>query len=144
MPSQNLLSSIAHNIAHHAVSGLSYVHPHLKTTLVEAGLSSISIDLLKPDPTPSQLQPNTPLAQALNGLKSKFVEILHAEGLVLSAIRSAILVFDFPPNYTDNYCSDCHVFLVSTTGKSFNQAVNYLGRSIAPNPSLNSDPIAAR
>jgi hypothetical protein len=134
MPSQKLLSSVAHNIAHHAVSGLSYVHPHLKPALVEAGLSSISIDLLNPDFTPPQLKPNTPLAQALGGLKAKFVEILNAEGLALSDIQSAVLVFDFPSNYTDNYCSDCHVHLISATGKPYSQAVNYLGRSIAPNP----------
>jgi hypothetical protein len=134
MPSQKILSSVAHNIAHHAVSGLSYVHPHLKPALVEIGLNSISIDLLKPSPCPIQLQSNKPLVLALAGLHSKFEEILEAEGLSISSLQSAQLLFDFPSNYSDNYCSDCHASLTAVTGKTYRQSVNYLGQSIAPNP----------
>ncbi|MFZ1612600.1 MAG: hypothetical protein WAT51_00405 [Holophaga sp.] len=143
MSSQKLLSSVAHNIAHHAVSGLSYLHPHLKLTLVKANLTSIAVDLLNPELDQPNLKPSKPLTDAIGALKSKFAEILVAEGLSLADVRSAVLVFDFPAYYTDNFCSDCHAFLVGSSGKHFQQAVDYLGRSIAPNLPLNPDATSA-
>jgi hypothetical protein len=142
--SQKLLNSVAHNIAHHAVSGLSYVHPHLKQAVETQGLDSFSINLLCENPCPPSFRSIESLQLALLALKDKLGQIVSSEGLSVSDLHSADLLFEFPSNYPDDYCSDCHAVLVSVSGKTFRQSVNYLGQSIAPNLSFNPDPTVGR
>jgi hypothetical protein len=54
MTSIKKLSSVCHNIAHHAVSGLSYVHPHLRQACKGIGIDTITIDLLREQPCPDR------------------------------------------------------------------------------------------
>ena len=46
------LTGVAHNIAHHSASGLSYLSPHLALALRSAGLQTTEIELLSTAPYP--------------------------------------------------------------------------------------------
>lgn len=65
MPSQQVLKSVGHNIAHHAQSGLSYVHPYLGQLCREAGVMSIEVELLDALPYPVGFPLMRPLELAL-------------------------------------------------------------------------------
>ncbi|SRR5690554_6282571 len=136
MASSKRLSSVSHSIAHHAVSGLSYVHPHLKQAAKAHAEETVFINLLADEPCPQRFSGIAPLKAALNSLKLRFIEILKSEGFSESELRAAVLMFEFPEKYADDYCSNCHSLLVHTAGKNYAHAVNYMGASISPNNAL--------
>ena len=139
MASEKRLSSVCHSIAHHAVSGLSYVHPHLRQACRMADENSVLIDLCNSNPYPENLRTNQPLEQALLSLQSRFFEILKAEGFTPNDIQAAKLFFEFNPEFPADYCCNCHATLISATGKQFAHAVNYNGASNLLNPSIKRD-----
>jgi hypothetical protein len=47
-------SGVAHDIAHHAGSGLGYLMPHLGQALREASLKTTAVELLDEEPYPSR------------------------------------------------------------------------------------------
>src|SRR5436190_19218063 len=51
MPSQRVLQSVAHNFGDHAVSGLSYLAPHLFRAATSSGQLTTVVDALVPDLT---------------------------------------------------------------------------------------------
>jgi hypothetical protein len=118
MSSFKQLKGVCHNIAHHAVSGLSYVHPHLRRACRNVGLSSIIIDLGQNDPCPEQFKTIEPLRLSLHTLKEKFQEILFAEGFKLDDVKRIVLLFDFTDEFPDDYCSNriCVVPCKSSSG----------------------------
>ena len=139
MSSVKRLSSVCHSIAHHAVSGLSYLHPHMRQACRAIGEDTAQIDLLSSNPCPEKLRSNNPLQTALMSLQERFAQILQSEGFSLQQLQKALLFFEFPAEYKSDYCSNCHAFLQTSSGKEFSHAVNYMGRSIVPNPSINTD-----
>jgi len=137
MSSEKRLSSVCHSMAHHAVSNLSYLHPHLRQACREISLSSINLDLISDEPYPPKLQCSEELKLATNALRRKFEKILKSEGFDLSCINAAQLHFEFTDEFLDDYCSICHAHLVAKSGREFLHAVNYLGSSIVPIPASN-------
>lgn len=133
MPSEKRFSSVCHNIAHHAVSGLSYVHPHLRRACKTAGLESIVIDLGPGNPCPTQFQSIEPLRLSLQSLRNTFIEILNSEGFSVESVAEVKLLFEFTQQFPDDYCSNCHAYIVLQSGKVFRDAVNYMGNRITPN-----------
>jgi len=139
MPSIKRLSSVCHSIAHHAVSSLSYVHPHLRQACKRAGLDSITIDLMREQPCPDQFLSIEPLRLSLKALQEKFKGILKAEGFTINEIEAIELRFEFTEEFPDYYCSNCYARLVSRTGKVYEHAVNYFGETIHPTRALDAD-----
>lgn len=131
MTSEKRLSSVCHSVAHHAVSGLSYLHPHLARACRASGLSEANVDLISGAPLPASLSASEELCLAVTSLRARFAQILESEGFALTDLLIARLLFEFA-NYRDDYCSDCHARLVSQGGREFMSAVNYLGNSIVP------------
>jgi hypothetical protein len=142
MASEKRLSSVCHSIAHHAVSGLSYIHPHLRRACKDAGISSIVIDLKQSDPCPERFREIKPLKLSLAALQKTYERILGAEGFAPSAIDKMTLLFEFTDECRDDYCSNCHAVLVSESGKIIRHSVNYIGQSIAPSNA--SDAVSLR
>jgi hypothetical protein len=136
MASSKRLSSVSHSIAHHAVSGLSYVHPHLRQAAKARAEETVFINLLADEPCPQRFSQIMPLKTALNSLKLRFLEILKSEGFSSMELNAAVLMFEFPENYAADYCSNCHSLLTHKTGKNYLHAVNYMGESISPNNAL--------
>jgi hypothetical protein len=136
MPSIKRLSSVCHSAAHHAVSALSYVHPHLGQACDLAGLESSSIDLLAEDIYPSLLPRLEPLVHALTSLKVRFGEMLASEGFAPNDLHRAVLHFEFAPELPDYFCRRCSALVEAANGKSFIHAVDWLGASVIPSQSL--------
>ncbi len=144
MPRRKRLRSVCQSIAHHAVSGLSYVHPHIVRACSNAGASCMQVDLLAADPCPPQFAEIAPLRASLNCLREKFETILATEEFSLSDLSLATLVFTPEPS-KDDYCTMCHATLQSKNQEPVECIVNYLGQRYPPNPSLQRDaPQAAR
>lgn len=131
MTSEKRLSSVCHSVAHHAVSGLSYLHPHLARACRASGLSEANVDLISDAPLPPGLIASEELCLAVTSLRARFAQMLESEGFALTDLRTARLLFKFV-DYREDYCSDCHARLVSQSGREFISAVNYLGNSIVP------------
>lgn len=139
MPSIKRLSSVCHSIAHHAVSGLSYVHPHLRQACKAVGIDTITIDLTREQPCPAQFLSIDPLRLSLKALQEKFKGILKSEGFTTNEIDVIELRFEFTEEFPDDYCSNCYARLVSSTGKVYEHAVNYFGETIHSTSALDAD-----
>jgi len=130
MTSAKRLRSVCHSIAHHAVSGLSYIHPHLLEAARSAGVAQIEVQLLETDPCPERFRSNEPLRKSLKTLKDKFEAILKSEGFSLSDLAHAKLSFTADPAQNDNHCSICRANLSPLKGESVEYVVNYMGQRV--------------
>lgn len=136
MTSSKRLSSVSHSIAHHAVSGLSYVHPHLRQAARQISETTVFVDLLADEPCPERFLNIGPIRLSLNAMKSRFNEILVSEGFEDSELGFAGVLFEFTPEFPDDYCSNCHALLISRKDREYRYSVNYMGESILPNKAL--------
>lgn len=133
MQRRKRLRSVCHSIAHHAVSGLSYVHPHVVCACRHAGASCMQVNLLAADPCPPQFAEIAPLRSSLKGLREKFETILAIEEFSLSDLSLATLCF-IPEPGKDDYCTICHATLQSKNQEPVECIVNYLGQTLSAPP----------
>ncbi len=94
MASLKKLQAVAHDIAHHAQSSLSWIHPHLGEACAEAGVLDTSVELLMSS-CPRGLAARKPLELALSSLREKFFEMLSTYGLSREDVRAVRLEFRF-------------------------------------------------
>ncbi len=139
MPSNKRLNSVCHSIAHHAVSALSYIHPHLRQACNSSRMSCALIDLNTNEPCPDVFKHIEPLQLSLSALRKKFITILTAEGFNLSDIKSIYLMFYFTDEFPDDYCSICDAEIMSVNGKKYLYVVDYMGNTREPDNELYSD-----
>ena len=139
MPSGKRLNSVCHSIAHHAVSSLSYVHPHLRQACKAIGVPCALINLKAKEPCPKVFGHIELLRLSLAALREKFESILAAEGFTLADIESVDLTFYFTAEFPDDYCSICDAEIISAAGKKYRYVVDYMGNTRAPNNALQSD-----
>ncbi|MCP3673841.1 MAG: hypothetical protein GY829_05150 [Gammaproteobacteria bacterium] len=128
MPSRKRLKSVVQSIAHHSVSALSFVHPHLGQACETAGIESIEIQITEKQPCPKMFLHIEPLRLSLNSLKETFYGLVIKEGFKPEDIEMAKLVFEFEHGKLDHYCSVCTASLVSAS-KIYISKVNYLGNT---------------
>ncbi len=74
------LAGVAHNIAHHSCSGLSYISPHLSKSLRAVGLTTTEINLLDASPYPPTVQESEPLRLGLASLHNFVLALLERHG----------------------------------------------------------------
>jgi len=139
MPSNKRLNSVCHSIAHHAASGLSFVHPHLRRACRAIGVACAVINLKAKEPCPEVFEYIEPLRLSLSSLRERFESILAAEGFTPADIESADLMFYFTAESPGDYCSICDAVIVSVAGKKYRYVVDYLGNMRAPDNALRSD-----
>jgi len=130
MPSIKLLRSVAHNIAHHAQSCLSWLHPHMGEACRLASVTCADFELLTEQPYPSMLPRFEPLALALQGLQTKFWEILHLTGLPRESVQSVRLEFYFSPSRTDDYSCAVRAVITASDGKVFDKHIAEVGNAL--------------
>jgi hypothetical protein len=124
MPTARVLKSVAHNTAHHAASGLSFLHPHACRAARAARIGELQFDLLSSAPLAIGTT-TEPLRLATGALKARFVEILGRQGFHLADLRKAILVVRFPID-SEYYCiATCRLETVS--GKVFEKSSTSTG-----------------
>jgi hypothetical protein len=95
------LNGVAHDLGHHAQSGLSWLYPSLARACQEADVHAASVDLLDPSPYPEGLPYHEPLAKALGAMREKLIGMLVKQGRTLGELTAARLEFGFPLNYGD-------------------------------------------
>jgi hypothetical protein len=127
MPRRKRLRSVCHSTAHHAVSGVSFVHPHVLQACGEAGVRSMEIDLLQSEPCPAQYLPNELLRLSLRSLKERFESILSSEGFRSEDLSAASLTFSRAAGHLDQYCTVCRIVLTPMDGEPVECTVNHFG-----------------
>ena len=125
------LAGVAHDIGHHAQSGLAWLYPHLGQACASAGLLSVTIDLLSERPDPLGVPVQEPLGHALNALHLTFVDLLASYGFSPSDITAASLEFTFPPGYGDYSLYRVRSVLTSK-GRTFEFTHPLIGESRGP------------
>lgn len=101
MPKSKTLNGVAHNLGHHATSGLCYVIPYLFRACLAAKAFDVTLDLQSPDPLPRELPADRPLALSSQALLDKFHEILQKAGFKSADVAVASLRFRFAPQRPD-------------------------------------------
>ncbi len=86
-----VLAGVAHDIAHHAASGMSYLAPHLALVLREAGLQTTDIELLVAEPYPERVAELLPLRLALTTLHATTLAILRRHQFEVADVSSVVL-----------------------------------------------------
>jgi len=113
------LAGVAHSIAHHAGSGLSYISPHLAEALRAVGASTTDIDLLAFSPYPPEAAEFKPLRLALNALQAKSKSILLKHGFSDTDVASIVLRATPAPWDKSGYCLHTRAVVTSHTGRVY-------------------------
>ena len=114
------LRSVAHSIGHHAMSGLSFLHPHLGKVCATNGLTRCTLDLLSgriavppgPHPAPAQM--------ACSSLSKRFADIQNSEGIDRSELGRSEISFYF---LDGSWPSTCNVVIRTPAGIVVERAV---------------------
>ncbi len=124
MTSQRAIAGVAHDIAHHAVSGVCYVNPHLFLACQAAGVREASIDLLAQEPYPAGLPLVEPLRLSLSALHETFLHILQSNGFAKPDVHAATLSFQFPLIGGDGHSCRATATVQSSNGHKYSAAVD--------------------
>lgn len=124
MSSQRALAGVTHDIAHHAGSGLSYLHPHLYQACKAIGVREAIVDLLENAPYPPGFPQIEPLRLSLAALRDKSFAILSANGFAPLDVAAISLRFQFPLLGADGYTCQVAARLQSSEGRLFTAVVD--------------------
>jgi len=119
MPTRHALTGVAHDIAHHSASGMSYLSPHLAQALREAGFNTTQIELLDTSPYPPGAQELEPLRLALRTLHSTVASILRKYGFDPADVTSVQLLVTPAASDPLGYLLETRVLITADNGKVF-------------------------
>lgn len=119
------LNGVAHDLAQHAQSGLSWLYPHLGEACREADVLTADVELVSEEPYPARLPERQPLRLAFGALKTTLFAILAKHGFDPSDIESARLEFTFPVGYGDGSLYQVRSVL-SSRGRSFERTLQMI------------------
>ena len=124
MPSSKLLNGVAHE--------------HLSKACRAAGMSNVTLDLMKGSPLPASVPDYQPLRLSTQALHRTFVGILEKTGFTLTDVSSATLTFHFLPDAQDDYSYfSCDSVLITTKGRSYgHEAPAWATTCVMPNTSV--------
>jgi len=117
MENSKRLRSVVQSLAHHSISGLSYIHPHIGR---ENDNRNISLYLLSGETNPRIETPSKELVLSSQALKEKFIEILNAEKMDVSIVIETELQFEFD---SSSYPKSCYARIKTASGKEFEKVV---------------------
>lgn len=119
MVTQRALSGVAHDIAHHTQSGLSWINPHFAQACRTAGVRGASFELLVDQPYPESLPKMKPLALALGALRDKFWEILERNQFRRDAVSSVRLTVSLPSAWSDDFTTWVSAKVTAANGREY-------------------------
>lgn len=114
-----VLAGVAHDIAHHAASVLSYLSPHLVLALRAAHQHTTQMDLLDPAPYPALVAELAPLRSALAALHVTALRILQTHGLQSADLTSMVFHATSAPWDQQGYGLHTRIVIVARSGKVF-------------------------
>jgi hypothetical protein len=120
------LRSVIQSTAHHAVSGLCYIHPHLGALCKEQDIKSIRVSLYEAKFEPALINITKELELSTDALREKFNEILDSEKITLNEIQNAYATFEF---LQAKWPVGCCVSVRNLEGKVIEVAVGSDGKS---------------
>ncbi len=120
------LRSVIQSTAHHAMSGLCYVHPHLGAVCKGLGIKSVQVGLLEASFGPALGEIPKELSLSTNALREKFLEILASEHITPNEVHEAYATFEF---LQDRWPVGCCVSVRDSKGKLIEAAVGSDGNS---------------
>jgi hypothetical protein len=113
------LKGVAHDIAHHAASGLSDLSPHVAKVIRKAGLETTTIEILHPSPYPTGVTEHGPLRLALRALHETTVSLLGKQGFAPADITSITLQATPAPSDESGYMLMTQTTIVTVTGQTY-------------------------
>ena len=119
------LRSVTHSTAHHSVSGLCHVHPHLGSVCKELNYREISVNLLAPSFSPKLENVTQELKLSTNALRDFFVGILASEKMDELELDSAEAIFYF---HKGRWPSASVVRVTTSTNQTIESCVDSSGR----------------
>jgi hypothetical protein len=119
MTTRRALAGVAHDIAHHAASGLSYLSPHMAQVLRTAGLNTTILELLDPNPYPPGVLEVGTLRLALRAFRSTVETILTKSGFALTDVTSIQLHATPAPWDESGYSLHTRAVITATDGRTF-------------------------
>ncbi|MCP3849324.1 MAG: hypothetical protein GY694_03655 [Gammaproteobacteria bacterium] len=125
MPSTKRLRSVTHSTAHHTVSGLCYVHPHLGSVCKELGHREVSVNLLAPGFKPELKEISRELKLSTNALREFFCGVLESEKINIAELNSAEAIFFF---HKGRWPSASVVRVITNENKKIECCVDSSGR----------------
>jgi len=124
MASRKHLNAVSHDIAHHAVSGISWLHPHLGQACRRAEIDEVVLEVSRADPLPDDFPATEPLKLASRELHRTFRTILEKKGFAASDVKTAELRFVFSAERSDDYSSTCFSRLVTSDDHEFSHRLD--------------------
>lgn len=125
MPAVKELLGVAHDLAHHSQSGLSFLHPHLARVCRQAGVHEAEFDLCASAAYPRDLPMFEPLHFAIASLQAWLSDLLVRLGHDRATLRSAVLRFQFRSG--DDYNSSVRATIGAVGGKQYVATLNFIG-----------------
>ena len=119
MGRQAKLKGVAHDIAHHSGSGLSYINPHLAKALRSAGVETTEIDLLSNLPFPPVASESKPLRLALEELHKFVIRLLAKYGFSLDEVSAVVLFVTPMPYDKEGYLVKTRAVVTSSKGSVY-------------------------
>jgi len=119
MSKMSTLAGVAHNLAHHAGSGLSYISPHLAQALRSAGADTTEIDLLAQAPYPPNAGELEPLRLALTTLQLTAKALLEKHGFSGKDVTSLLLYATPAPWDKTGYSLHTRAIITSSNGRVY-------------------------
>jgi len=95
MQSTKRLRSVTQSTAHHSVSGLCYVHPHLGNVCKKMNSREIAVNLLDQGFVPVLNEISRELQLSTNALRDFFAALLKSENIDIEELASAEAIFQF-------------------------------------------------
>lgn len=129
MTTRRALAGVAHDIAHHAASGLGYLSPHMAQALRGAGLETTTLELLESSPYPNGAVELKPLRLALRTLHATAETILHGYGFTNSDVTSIQLSATPAPWDREGYLLHIRAVILAANGQAFDSG--WLGEGVA-------------
>ena len=124
MAGKKRLRSVIQSIAHHSISGLCYLHPHLGEQCKNDKIESISFNLTNGIFTLNLSKMSPELKLSSEALIERFDEILQIENIDRNNIKKAVTTFKFDHNQWARYC---YAKVVTIEGEELCASVSSMG-----------------
>src|SRR5215471_5264268 len=105
MASLKLLAGVAHNLAQHAQSVTSWLHPHLGQACRLGSSHGVEINVMQGAPYPDTVPLSDALRGGINSVRGFFASLLSTHGFTSADVKDATLAFRFAGGSDDYPCA---------------------------------------
>lgn len=131
MVSTKRLRSVVHSIAHHGVSGLCHLHPHLGEACQGANLQTYELSLLSTSERSEFENSIKEIYLSTEALREQFLTIVDSENQSLDDLAEASITFRF---LRGRWPSGCYVVVKTRVGHKIDVEVDSMGDPVESIP----------